>query len=207
MNYLHFIRTLCSRNCWQKIHAIQHLWRGCQNGFKDVSFWRRFVACAVLNSQHIQFIMNDQCMNLSTKNLLILFPRKELLVRISLQNFLLVSKEFTEGWIPKILFLSQKYVIPNIITARIRSMTGRLCFQFVCSQGGPPTGGAPPGVPPPPKFGQKCWTKFGTKNGQSFGQKMDKILDKKLDKHFGNFWRWGGVGGTPLAVTQEDCLV
>ena len=36
---------------------------------------------------------------------------------------------------------------------------------------------------------------------------MDKILDKKLDKHFGNFWRWGGAGGTPLAVTQEDCLV
>ena len=52
--------------------------------------------------------------------------------------------------------------------------------------GTPQTGGAPPGVPPP-KFGQKCWTKFGTKNGQSFGQKMDK----KLDKHFGNFRSWG----------------
>ena len=36
---------------------------------------------------------------------------------------------------------------------------------------------------------------------------MDKILDKKLDKHFGNFWRWGGRGGTPLAVMLEDCLV
>ena len=55
----------------------------------------------------------------------------------------------------------------------------------------PQVGGAPLGVPPPKK------------NGQSFGQKMDK----KLDKHFGNFWRWGGAGGTPLAVTQEDCLV
>ena len=32
-------------------------------------------------------------------------------------------------------------------------------------------------------------------------------MDKILDKHFGNFWNWGGVGGTPLAVTQEDCLV
>ena len=65
-------------------------------------------------------------------------------------------------------------------------------------RGYPPKWGAPPGVPPnwlgapggtppPPKFGQKCWTKFGTKNGQRFGQKMDK----KLDKHFGNFWSWG----------------
>ena len=35
---------------------------------------------------------------------------------------------------------------------------------------------------------------------------MDNILDKKLDKHFGNF-EVGGAGGTPLAVTQEDCLV
>ena len=39
------------------------------------------------------------------------------------------------------------------------------------------------------------------------GQKMDKVLDKKLDKHFGNFLEVGGAGGTPLAVTQEDCLV
>ena len=28
-----------------------------------------------------------------------------------------------------------------------------------------------------------------------------------MNKHFGNFWSWGGAGGTPLAVTQEDCLV
>ena len=31
-------------------------------------------------------------------------------------------------------------------------------------------------------------------------------MDKILDKHFGNF-RGGGMGGTPLVITQEDCLV
>ena len=38
---------------------------------------------------------------------------------------------------------------------------------------------------------------------------MYKHFGQKIDKHFGNFWRWGGggAGGTPLAVTQEDCLV
>ena len=49
-------------------------------------------------------------------------------------------------------------------------------------------------------------------------KKMDKVLDKILDKNgqiFGqkigqSFWKLlevGGTGGTPLAVTQEDCLV
>ena len=51
-------------------------------------------------------------------------------------------------------------------------------------QGGP--GGPCPG---PPR---------NKTNGQNFGQ--------KLDKHFGNL-EVGGAGGTPLAVTQEDCLV
>ena len=36
---------------------------------------------------------------------------------------------------------------------------------------------------------------------------MDKILDKKLDKNFWKLLEVGGAGGTPLAVTQEDCLV
>ena len=39
----------------------------------------------------------------------------------------------------------------------------------------------------------KKWTKFWTKNGQTFW----KLLE------LGG----GGAGGTPLAVTQEDCLV
>ena len=59
-----------------------------------------------------------------------------------------------------------------------------------------PTPAPPPRPRPPPPQ-------------QSFGQKVldKKVLDKKLDKHFGNFWRWGARAVTPLAVTQEDCLV
>ena len=55
-------------------------------------------------------------------------------------------------------------------------------------QGYPPElGGTPGGTP---KIGQKCWTKIWTKNLETFGG------------------GGGGVaGGTPLAVTQEDCLV
>ena len=65
--------------------------------------------------------------------------------------------------------------------------------------------GLPPGIPPwtwagaplgvPIKFGQKCWTK-----------KMDKILGKKWT-HILETFGGGGVGSTPLAVTQENCLV
>ena len=43
--------------------------------------------------------------------------------------------------------------------------------------------GGIPGVPPQTKFGPKCWTKKW------------KLLET------------GVAGGTPLAVTQEDCLV
>ena len=41
----------------------------------------------------------------------------------------------------------------------------------------------------------KKWTKCWTKNGQKIGQTFWKLLEV------------GGAGGTPLAVTQEDCLV
>ena len=80
----------------------------------------------------------------------------------------------------------------------------------------PPTPApAPPGpAPPPTKFWtKKFWTKsFGQK---SFGQKVldKKVLDKKfwtkkfLDKKFWKLLEVGSAGGTPLAVTQEDCLV
>ena len=70
-----------------------------------------------------------------------------------------------------------------------------------CPRGYPPiTGGAPPGVPPPQQ-------KMDKKNGQSFGQKMDKILDKNWTNILETFGGGGGAGGTPLVVTQEDCLV
>ena len=56
---------------------------------------------------------------------------------------------------------------------------------------------------PPNKIGRNCWTiildkkwtKFWTKNGQKIGQTFWKLLEV------------GSVGGMPLAVTQEDCLV
>ena len=55
-------------------------------------------------------------------------------------------------------------------------------------------------VCPPPQsqvknVGQKNGQNFGQKNGLKIGQKMLKLLEV------------GGAGGTPLAVTQEDCLV
>ena len=40
---------------------------------------------------------------------------------------------------------------------------------------------------------------LGTKNGQNLGQKIWQTFWKLLEV--------GGAGGTPLAVTQEDCLV
>ena len=74
---------------------------------------------------------------------------------------------------------------------------GKVMFSVCLFTGGhprgtPPTRGAPPGGTP-------------INLDKNVGQKMDN----KLDKHFGNFWRWGGggVGGTPLVVMQEDCLV
>ena len=90
----------------------------------------------------------------------------------------------------------------------------------VCPQGGVLSHNAlgvletppPPGPTPPPP-------KKGTKKGQKKGQKRDKKRDQKRDKKNGqNFgqkigqtlWKLlevGGAGGTPLSVTQEDCLV
>ena len=46
----------------------------------------------------------------------------------------------------------------------------------------------------------KKLTTFWTKNGQNFGQKIGQTFWKLLEV-------WGVTGGTPLAVTQEDCLV
>ena len=75
-------------------------------------------------------------------------------------------------------------------------------FSVCLFTGAPQLGGAPGGTPPP---------NLDKNVGQNLGQKMDKVLDKILDKHFGQtFWKLlevGGAGGTPLAVTQEDCLV
>ena len=79
--------------------------------------------------------------------------------------------------------------------------------------GTPSTGGVPPGVTPPNWGGtpggtpqinleniwDKKWTKFWTKNGQHFGPKIGQTFWKLLEV--------GGAGGTPLAVTQKDCLV
>ena len=64
------------------------------------------------------------------------------------------------------------------------------------------TGGAPRSNPPPPNLDKN--------DGQNLGQKMDKVLDKKWTKFWTNIletFGGGGAGGTPLAVTQEDCLV
>ena len=92
-------------------------------------------------------------------------------------------------------------------------------------RGYPPTMGAPPGVQPqlggapggPPQTGGGAprgyphQPKIEKKNGQCFGQKMHAILDTKWTKIWTKiletFGGWGGAGGTPLAVTQEDCLV
>ena len=92
--------------------------------------------------------------------------------------------------------------------------------QCIATLHGPPPappphspGPGPPGPPPslgpgPPnkkwtkkmdKVLDKKWTQFWTKNGQNFGQKIGQIFWKLLEV--------GGAGGTPLAVTQEDCLV
>ena len=63
-----------------------------------------------------------------------------------------------------------------------------------------------PRLPPNKKWTKKMdkvldkkLTKFWTKNGQNFGQKIGQTFWKLLEV--------GGTGGTPLAVTQEDCLV
>ena len=72
----------------------------------------------------------------------------------------------------------------------------------------PPNWGAPPGYPP---------INLDKNVGQILGQKMDKVLDKTGHNFGQKNWtniletfggeRGGATGGTPLAVTQEDCLV
>ena len=64
---------------------------------------------------------------------------------------------------------------------------------------GPPTPApAPPG--PGPRPPQKKLTK-------KIDKKIDKKLTKKIDKKKWKLLEVGRAGGTPLAVTQEDCLV
>ena len=71
----------------------------------------------------------------------------------------------------------------------------------------PLTGGrGVPGGTPPPQINLD----------KNVGQKMDKVLDKNWTKFWTTNWTniletfgggGGGPGGTPLAVTQADCLV
>ena len=103
---------------------------------------------------------------------------------------------------------------------------GKVMFSVCLSTGGPPNwgGGAPRGYPPnwggtggtPPTGGGRPRgypPNWGGGGGcpQGYPPNLDKNVgqnfEQKMDKHFGNFWSWGGAGGTPLAVTQEDCLV